>query len=91
MATGGKAYGSRSSYGRVSASIAHARGSGTSDTNKGNLLLTLVAKSALEACVTGSILTGRPLEGRTILSGWSGIVWIACPLSHSASLECIRF
>ena len=36
MAAGGKAYMSRSSHGRLSASTAVARGSGTGDTNRGN-------------------------------------------------------
>ena len=38
MAAGGKAYASRSSRGKLSASTAEARGSGTSETNRGNLL-----------------------------------------------------
>ena len=47
IAAGGKAYASRSSYGRLSASTAVARGSGTGDTNRGNLLLNLVAKRSI--------------------------------------------
>ena len=47
MAAGGKAYASRSSHGRPSASTAVARGSGTSDTNRGNLLLNLVANRTI--------------------------------------------
>ena len=48
---GGKVYASRSYHGRLSASTAVARGSGTSDTNRGNLLLNLVAnKSILDRC-----------------------------------------
>ena len=43
MAAGGKAYGSRLSQERLSASTAHAWGSGTGDTNCGSLLLNLVA------------------------------------------------
>ena len=43
MADGGKVYAFRSYYGRLSASTAVARGSGTGDTNRGNLLLNLVA------------------------------------------------
>ena len=39
MADGGKVYASRSYHGRLSASTAVARGSGTSDTNRGNFLL----------------------------------------------------
>ena len=47
----GKVYAFRSYYGRLSASTAVARGSGTSDTNRGNLLLNLVAnKSILGRC-----------------------------------------
>ena len=42
MAAGGKAYASRSSHGRLSASTALARGSGTGDPNKRDLLLNLV-------------------------------------------------
>ena len=46
MAAGGKAYASRSSlsHDRQRASTAEAKGSGTSDTNRGNLLLNLMAK-----------------------------------------------
>ena len=47
MAAGGKAYASRSSHGRLSASTAVVRGSGTGDTNKGSLLLNLVAKRSI--------------------------------------------
>ena len=47
MAAGGKAYVSRSSHGRPSASTAVARGSGTGDTNRGNLLLNLVANRSI--------------------------------------------
>ena len=43
MAAGGKAYASRFSHGRLSASTATASESGTGDTNRGNLLLNLVA------------------------------------------------
>ena len=74
MATGGKAYGFRSSYDRLSALIAQARGSDTG-----------------EVGATCCISTGRPLEGVTTLSGWSGLAWIACLLPHSAGLECVRF
>ena len=42
-----------------------------------------------EAGATCSILFGRPLEGETILSGWSGLAWIACLLPHSGGLECV--
>ena len=47
MAVGGKAYASRSSHGRLRASTAVARGSGTGDTNRGNLLLNLVANKSM--------------------------------------------
>ena len=47
MAAGGKAYVSRSSHGRLSASTAVTRGSGTGDTNEGNLLLNLVANRSI--------------------------------------------
>ena len=47
MASGGKAYVSRSSHGRLSASTAVARGSGTGDSNRGNLLLNLVANRSI--------------------------------------------
>ena len=51
MADGGKVYASRSYHGRLSASTAVARGSGTGDTNRGNLLLNLMAnKSILGWC-----------------------------------------
>ena len=43
MADGGKVYAFRSYHGRLSASTAVVRGSGTGDTNRGNLLLNLVA------------------------------------------------
>ena len=47
MAAGGKAYAIRSSHDRLSASAAEARGSGTGDTNRGNLLLNLVVKGSI--------------------------------------------
>ena len=51
MADGGKVYASRSYHCRLSASTAVARGSGTGDTNRGNLLLNLMAnKSILGWC-----------------------------------------
>ena len=46
-AAGGKAYASRSSHGRLSASTAEARGSGTGDTNRGNLLLNLMSNRSI--------------------------------------------
>ena len=93
MADGGKVYASRSYHGRLSASTAVARGSGTGDTNRGNLLLNLMAiKIKLKlfwAGATCCILSRRPLEGETTLFGWSGLAWIACLLPRSASLECV--
>ena len=51
MADGGKVYAFRSYPGRLSASTAVARGSGTGDPNRGNLLLNLVVnKSILGWC-----------------------------------------
>ena len=51
MTDGGKVYAFRSYHGRLSASTAVARGSGTGDTNRGNLLLNLVVnKSILGRC-----------------------------------------
>ena len=52
MAADRKAYASRSSHGRPSASIAVTRGSGTGDTNRGNLLLTLWQIGLFEASAT---------------------------------------
>ena len=52
MADGGKVYAFRSYHGRLSASTAVARGSGTSDTNTGNLLLNLVANKSIWAGAT---------------------------------------
>ena len=47
MTDGGKVYAFRSYHGRLSASTAVARGSGTGDTNRGNLLLNLVANKSI--------------------------------------------
>ena len=47
IAVGGKVYASRSSHSRPSASTAVARGSSTGDTNRGTLLLNLVANSSI--------------------------------------------
>ena len=47
MAVGGKTYASRSFHVRLSTSTAVARGSGTGDTNRGNLLLNLMAKRSI--------------------------------------------
>ena len=89
MVDGGKVYASRSYHGRLSTSTAVARGSGTGDTNRGNLLLNLMANKSIWAGATCCRLSGRPLEGETTLFGWSGLAWIACPLPHSAGLECV--
>ena len=89
MVDGGKVYASRSYHGRLSASTAVAGGSGTGDTNRGNLLLNLMAiKSILGRCHLLHIewkTSGR----RTTLFGWSGLAWVACPLPRSAGLECV--
>ena len=90
MADGGKVYAFRSYHGRLSPSTAVARGSGTGDTNRGNLLLNLVANKSIWAGATCCILSRRPLEGETTLFGWSGLAWIACLLPRSAGLECVR-
>ena len=51
IADGGEVYASRSHHGRLSASTAVTRGSGTGDTNRGNLLLNLMAiRSILGRC-----------------------------------------
>ena len=63
MAAGGKAYASRSFYGKLSASTAEARGSGTGETAKlGNLKLVPPAANSLE-----DLWKERPLcvDGRT--------------------------
>ena len=91
MAAGGKVYASRSYHGRLSASTAVARGSGTGDTNRGNLLLNLMANKSIWASATCCILSGRPLEGETTLFGWSGLAWIACLLPPLAGLESVGF
>ena len=89
MADGGKVYASRSYHGRLNASTAVARGSGTGDTNRGNFLLNLMANKSIWAGATCCRLSRRPLEGETTLFGWSGLAWIACPLPRSAGLECV--
>ena len=89
MADGGKVYAFRSYHGRLRASTAVARRYGTGGTNRGNLLLNLVANKSIWASATCCIWSGRPLEGETTLFGWSGLAWVACQLPHSASLECI--
>ena len=105
MAAGGKAYASRSSPDRLSTSTAEARGSGTGDTNRGNLLLNLVAKWSIlgrcDSCHGIMVLSfhlkswhmlhivWKTSEGETTLFGWSGLAWKACLLPHSADLECV--
>ena len=85
MVDGGKVY---AYHGRLSASTAVARGSGTGDTNRGNLLLNLMAnKSILGQCHLLHI--EWKTSGRRNHSGWSGLAWIACLLPRSAGLECV--
>ena len=88
MVDGGKVYAFGSYHGRLSASTAVARGSGTGDANRGNLL-NLMANKSIWAGVTCCRLSGRPLEGETTLFGWSGLAWIACLLPRSTGLECV--
>ena len=71
MAAGGKAYASRSSHGRLSASTAVARGSGTGDTNRGNLLLNLMANRSI--CSQCHLHIVRKTSGRRDHSVW--MVW----------------
>ena len=78
MADGGKVYASRSYHRRLSASTAVARGSSTGDTNRGNLLLNLVANKSILGGATCCILSGRPLEGETT-------VWMVWPSLDSLS------
>ena len=81
MADGGKVYTFRSYHGRLSASTAVARGSGTGDTNRGNLLLNLVAnKSILGRCHL--LHRVEDLWKEKPLFGWSSLAWIACLLPH---------
>ena len=88
MADGGKVYAFRSYHGRLSASTAVARGSGTGDTNRGNLLLNLAAnKSILGRCHL--LHRVENLWKEKPLFGWSDLAWIACLLPHSAGLECV--
>ena len=88
MVDGGKVYASRSYHGQLSTSTAVARGSGTGDTNRGNLLLNLMAnKSILGRCHLLHI--EWKTSGRRNHSGWSGLAWIACLLPRSAGLECV--
>ena len=75
MADDGKVYAFRSYHGRLSASTAVARGSGTGDTNRGNLLLNLVAnKSILGRCHL--LHRVEDLWKEKPLFGWSGLAWI---------------
>ena len=76
-------------HGRLSASTAGARGSGTGDTNRGNLLVNLMAnKSILGRCHLLHI--EWKTSGSRNHSGWSDLAWIACLLPRSAGLECVR-
>ena len=86
MATGGKAYASRSSYGRLSASTAEARVSSTGDTKRSNLL-NLVAKRSFWLLPPATILFVRPLRDHSV-----GMVWPSLDsLSATTfSLECVR-
>ena len=79
MNIGGKAYGSRFSHDRLSASTAHAWESGTSDTNCGSLLLNLVAnRSTCGWCHREYIALNT--------SGWSDhSVWMVWPSLDSLS------
>ena len=88
MAHGGKVYAFRSNPGRLSATTAVARRSGTSDANRGNLLLNLVANnSILGRCHL--LHMEWKTSGRRNHSGWSGLAWVDCLLPCSASLECV--
>ena len=91
MADGGNVYAFRSYHGRLRASTAVARGSSTGDTNRGNLLLNLMAnKSILGWCHLLHIewkTSGR--RNHSVWSGWSGLARIACLLPCSAGLECV--
>ena len=89
MADGGKVYASRSYHGRLSASTAVARESGTGDTNRGNLLLNLMAiKSILGRCHLLHI--AWKTSGRRNHSVW--MVWPcldSLSATSSAGLECV--
>ena len=64
-------------------------GSGTGDTNWGNLLLNLVAnRSRLGRCHLLHMVW-KTLEGGTILFKYSGLDVIACLLPHSAGQGCV--
>ena len=72
MADGGRVYAFRSYHGRLSVSTAVARGSGTGDTNRGNMLFNLVAnKSILGRCHL--LHFERKTSGRSDHSVW--MVW----------------
>ena len=79
MVDGGKVYAFKSYHGRLSGSTAVARGSGTGDTNRGNLFLNLVAnKSILGRCHLLHRVERKPLEGETT-------VWMVWPSLDSLS------
>ena len=90
MATDGKAYGTRPSHGRLSASTAQAWGSGTGDTNLASLLLNLIERGLFEVGATCCTLPGKTLEGETTQFELPGLASIVCLLPHSAGLECVR-
>ena len=77
IATDGKAYVSRSSDGRLSASTAEARGSGTGDTNRGNFFLILVANRSI---------FGRLQPAAYLKNRWKeGLLWMVWPSLDSLS------
>ena len=79
MVDGGKVYAFRSYHGRLSGSTAVARGSGTGDTNRGNLFLrTSWQISLFWAGATCCIEWKNPLEGETT-------VWMVWPSLDSLS------
>ena len=79
MGTSGKAYGSRSSQGRLSVTTPQARGSGTSEANCGSLLLNLVANRS-----TKSWCHKEHIASKT--SGWRDhSVWMVRPSLDSLS------
>ena len=76
MANDGKLYASRCSHGKLSVSTAVAREFGTGDTNRGNLLLNLMAhRSIWGRCHLLHIVWKT--SGIREHSGWSGLAWIA--------------
>ena len=86
MAESGKVYASWSYHGKLSTFTAVTRGSGTGDTNKGNLLLNLVAnRSSWVRCHL--LYIAWKTSWRRDHSVWVvWLAWIACLRPHSASL-----